>query len=184
MIRVLGPIQVIAEDGHAIDLPSVTQRRLLAVLAVHAPNRVRAERLAEVLGVSAGGLRTSVSRLRKALGGRALASVSGGYQLTAAVDAQLFCRAVAAVPAGTGRASAAASLATLEEALGLWAGPALEEFAEEEWARVKRPGFLSFMPGPPRTMPRRSWRLAGALTRSRCCPGTSRAIPFGTGRED
>jgi DNA-binding SARP family transcriptional activator len=134
MIRVLGPIQVITDDGDAIDLPSVTQRRLLGVLAVHAPNRVRAEQLAEMLGVSAGGLRTSVSRLRKALGGQALASVSGGYQLTAAVDAQLFCRAVAAVPAGTGRTSAAASLATLEEALGLWAGPALEEFAEEEWA--------------------------------------------------
>ncbi len=134
MIRVLGPIQVITEDGEAIDLPSVTQRRLLAVLAVHAPSRVRAEQLADVLGVSAGGLRTSVSRLRKALGGQALASVSGGYQLTAAVDAQLFCRAVAAVPAGMSQASAAASLATLEEALGLWAGPALEEFADEGWA--------------------------------------------------
>jgi DNA-binding SARP family transcriptional activator len=113
MIRVLGPIQVITDDGDAIDLPSVTQRRLLGVLAVHAPNRVRAEQLAEMLGVSAAGLRTSVSRLRKALGGQALASVSGGYQLTAAVDAQLF---------------------TLEEALGLWAGPALEEFADEDWA--------------------------------------------------
>jgi DNA-binding SARP family transcriptional activator len=134
MIRVLGPIQAITDDGDAIDLPSVTQRRLLAMLAVHAPNRVRAEHLAEVLGVSAGGLRTSVSRLRKALGGQALASVAGGYQLTAAVDAQLFCRAVAAVPAGTSQASAAASLAILEEALGLWAGPALEEFADEGWA--------------------------------------------------
>src|SRR5579862_5423010 len=110
MIRVLGPIQVITDEGDAIDLPSVTQRRLLAMLAVHAPNRVRAEQLAEVLGVSAGGLRTSVSRLRKALGGQALASVAGGYQLTAAVDAQLFCRAVAAVPVGTSQASAAASL--------------------------------------------------------------------------
>jgi hypothetical protein len=133
------------QDGHAIELPSVTQRRLLAVLALHAPNRVRAERLAEVLGVSPGVLRTSVSRLRKALGDQAPVSFSGGNQLRAAVDAQLFCQAVAAVSAGPRQVRADASLTALEEPLGLWAGPAFEEAADEE-CRARAPGMSTESP--------------------------------------
>jgi DNA-binding SARP family transcriptional activator len=134
MIRVLGPIQVVTDDGHATDLPSPAQRRLLAVLAMHAPNRVRAGQLAEVLAVTAGAVRTSVSRLRQALGDEALVLSSGGYQLTAAVDAHIFCQAVAAFAADRCPGGASARLSMLEEALALWAGPAFEEFAGEEWA--------------------------------------------------
>ena len=134
MIRVLGPIQIVAADGHTIDLPSASQRRLLAVLAMHAPSPVRAERLAEVLQVSSSGLRTGVTRLRKALGSGALASIAGGYQLTSVVDAQQFCRAVATLPIEPRPIGAGARLATLEEALGLWLGPPFDEFADEEWA--------------------------------------------------
>ena len=67
--------------GRAIELASASQRRLLAVLAVHAPHAVRAERLAAVLDLSPSGLRTSVTRLRRALGPDALVSTAGGYQL-------------------------------------------------------------------------------------------------------
>ena len=76
VVRVLGPIQVLGATGGAIELASASQRRLLAVLAVHAPHAVRAERLAAVLDLSPSGLRTSVTRLRRALGADALVSTA------------------------------------------------------------------------------------------------------------
>src|SRR5436305_693943 len=60
-VRVLGPVQVVTSSGAVVDLPSVSQRRLLAVLALHARTSVRAEWLAETVGVSPGELRTTVS---------------------------------------------------------------------------------------------------------------------------
>jgi DNA-binding SARP family transcriptional activator len=134
MIRVLGPIQVIDADGCAIDLPSASQRRLLGLLAVHAPGPVRAERLAAVLDVTRSGLRTGVTRLRKAVGRDAVASVAGGYQLTAPVDAHQFCRTVAGPSVDIRTIAPNARLPTLEAALELWFGPPFDEFAHEEWA--------------------------------------------------
>jgi DNA-binding SARP family transcriptional activator len=137
VIRVLGPIQIVTAEGRVVDLPSVSQRRLLAVLAVHAPGPIRAEHLADVLEMSSSGLRTGVTRLRKTLGDGALVSGGGGYRLSATVDAQQFCRAVATVPSDPGRAQPNTRLATLEAALALWLGPPFDEFAAEEWARAK-----------------------------------------------
>ena len=134
MIRVLGPIQIVTADGHTIDLPSASQRRLLAVLAMHAPSPVRAERLADVLQVSSSGLRTTVSRLRTALGNGALASTAGGYRLTSSIDAQQFCRAVDKLPTDPCPTTTTIRLSALADALGLWMGPPFDEFADEEWA--------------------------------------------------
>ena len=130
VVRVLGPIHV-TSDGRAIELASASQRRLLAVLAVHAPHAVRAERLAAVLDVSASGLRTGVTRLRRALGPDALVSTAGGYQLIAPVDAQRFDQALADVRRLT---EPAARCHALRAALALSSGPALDEFAGEAWA--------------------------------------------------
>ncbi len=94
VVKVLGPIHVVTPTGRAIELASASQRRLLAVLAVHAPHAVRAERLAAVLDLSPSGLRTGVTRLRRALGPAALVSTAGGYQLTAPVDAHRFDQAL------------------------------------------------------------------------------------------
>ena len=128
MIRVLGPIQIVTVEGRTVDLPSASQRRLLAVLARHAPKPVRAERLAAVLEVSPSGLRTGVTRLRRTLGDGAVASIAGGYQLSSPVDAHEFCRAV------VGATLTADVLPALERALELWIGPPYDEFADEEWA--------------------------------------------------
>jgi DNA-binding SARP family transcriptional activator len=68
-VRVLGPIQVVTTSGRALDLPSASQRRLLARLAVDAPQALRADLLCDVLAVSPGALRTIVSRLRRGFGG-------------------------------------------------------------------------------------------------------------------
>ena len=118
-----------APDGSIIEVPSVSQRRLLGLLAVHAPRQLRVEWLADVLGDTSGALRTTVSRLRAAIGRAALRTTGTGYSLEGDVDAIRFCSAV-------GNADKASDkLGAFEQALTLWTGPALEEFQGEEWAR-------------------------------------------------
>ena len=126
-VRLLGGVHAVAVDGSAIDLPSVSQRRLLAIMALQSPRRLRSEWLAEIVGVSTGALRMSVSRLRSAIGG-AVQTVTTGYAVVAAVDVLQFSEAVAAA------ADADDRLRALEHALTCWTGPLLEEFAGEEWA--------------------------------------------------
>src|SRR2546421_1602654 len=89
-VRVLGPVQVVTASGRAVDLPSVSQRRLLARLAVDVPRALRADLLGDVLGVSPGALRTIVSRLRKGFGDTAVIASQGRYRLAVPVDAALF----------------------------------------------------------------------------------------------
>ena len=127
-VRLLGPVQAVGPDGAITDLPSASQRRLLAVLAINAPRRLRSEWLADLFDVSPGALRTSVSRLRDSIGEVALRTSSTGYFLVADVDALAFGDAVARAAHSDDRLSA------LRHALDLWTGPFLEEFAGERWA--------------------------------------------------
>jgi DNA-binding SARP family transcriptional activator len=127
-VRILGGVHAVARDGSLVDLPSVSQRRLLAILALHSPRRLRSEWLADVLDISPGALRTSVSRVRSTVGAAILETASTGYALLGDVDASRFCRAVADAAVADDRAAA------LQLALAEWNGPALEEFAGEEWA--------------------------------------------------
>ena len=94
-VRILGPVHAVANDGSLIDLPSATQRRLLAILALHSPRRLRSEWLADVLEISPGALRTSVSRVRATVGSAVLETASTGYAIVGDVDEARFCRAVA-----------------------------------------------------------------------------------------
>ncbi|MDQ1519936.1 MAG: hypothetical protein QOI55_1009, partial [Actinomycetota bacterium] len=127
-VRILGGVHAVARDGSFIDLPSATQRRLLAILALHSPRRLRSEWLADVLEISPGALRTSVSRVRATVGSAILETASTGYSLVGDVDAARFCRAVADAADAEDRVRA------LQVALDHWNGPALEEFLGEEWA--------------------------------------------------
>jgi len=125
MVRVLGPVQLVTSDDEVIDLPSASQRRLLAALAVHAPRPVRTEWLCDVLGITPGALRTSVARLRRAVGDGVLHTSVIGYRLDTAVDAAL-------VSVELGEADGDPD--AIRRALGRWIGPALDEFADEPWA--------------------------------------------------
>ncbi|HEY0998885.1 MAG TPA: BTAD domain-containing putative transcriptional regulator, partial [Streptosporangiaceae bacterium] len=127
-VRVLGPVQVVTASGRAVDLPSVSQRRLLARLAVDAPRALRVDLLCDVLGVSPGALRTTVSRLRKGFGDTAVIASQGRYRLAVPVDAALFTTSLARLGTGDDR------IGTLERALALWTGPPFEEFSAEDWA--------------------------------------------------
>jgi len=128
-VHVLGAVCGVTPDGSIVDVPSASQRRLLGLLAVHAPRQLRAEWLADVLGVTTGALRTTVSRLRTTIGPATLRTSSTGYSLEGDVDAIQFCSAVGNADKTTDK------LGALEQALTLWTGPVLEEFQGEEWAR-------------------------------------------------
>jgi DNA-binding SARP family transcriptional activator len=117
-------VDVAGADG-VVGLPSASQRRLLAALAVHAPQPVRSEWLAWVLGISPGALRKIVARVRTAVGADLIVTTATGYRLDASVDALL---AVGELE----RAGDDPDL--LRCALDRWRGPALDEFRDEAWA--------------------------------------------------
>lgn len=128
-VRVLGPVQLVTALGTIVDIPSASQRRLMAVLALHGRRSVRASWLADVLGVSPGGLRNSISRLRRVLGDDLLVTTAVGYRLDIDVDADRFFHDVAAaLTRDDGR------LLGLDRALAMWTGPAFGEFECEAWA--------------------------------------------------
>src|SRR4051794_5802760 len=118
-VRVLGPAQVVMSSGRVVDLPSASQRRLLSMLALHARTSLRAEWLADALGVSPGALRTTVSRLRRVLGDAEVQTTATGYRLDVDVDAEIFCHEIADADGNDG-------LGALERALSRWVGTALE----------------------------------------------------------
>ncbi|MEO8696748.1 MAG: BTAD domain-containing putative transcriptional regulator [Acidimicrobiales bacterium] len=124
LVRVLGPVQIVLPEC-TIDLPSVSQRRLLAALAVHAPHPVRLDWLCWVLGVSSGAVRTTVARLRRIGGDDLVHTTATGYGVGVAVDAELACAELA---------ERCTDPDVIGRALGRWAGPALDEFRAEAWA--------------------------------------------------
>jgi len=122
--QILGQVQILRGDD-VVDLPSASQRRLLAALAIHAPRPVRSEWLCGVLDVTPGALRQSVARLRRVAGTQVLRTCATGYQLDATVDATL---------AETEFGQAANDPANLSSVLDRWDGPSIAEFANESWA--------------------------------------------------
>ena len=139
----LGPVEVRADD-RAVGLTSASQRLVLAMLLLEANRLVPAHRLVDELwgealpGDPPAALRTQISRLRRALGpaGGSLVTADGGYRLSLQrrqLDAARFEDALAA----SARAAGEQGLAILDEALGLWRGPALAEFADRPFARAE-----------------------------------------------
>ena len=140
---VLGPLEV-GRDGVRVPIGSRMQRRLLALLLVHAGTPVGVERVIEVLWAgepppsAPKGVHVYASRLRAALGeGAPLDSGPHGYRLVAdghELDARRFEQLVAGAHARLGDDPAGAA-AGFAGALALWRGPAYDEFAHEEFAR-------------------------------------------------
>ena len=131
MVRILGAVRFVTDAGQTVDLPSPSQRRLLAALALAAGATLRPEYLSDLLDVSPGALRTAVSRLRARLGEQTIDTDAAGYRVVCAVDATRFTDLLLEGPQGTDR------LATLNAALTLWDGEALDEFRHEPWAEAE-----------------------------------------------
>ncbi|WP_017592109.1 AfsR/SARP family transcriptional regulator [Nocardiopsis potens] len=143
---ILGPLEVRDGDGALVPVPGTRVRTLLAVLLLDRGRTVSADRLVEdVWGDSppadpAGVLQARISDLRRALergapGGRALIRRSPpGYLADIApdrLDADRFTALTrqAREEEGPGRRAA-----LLTDALALWRGPALADFADEPFA--------------------------------------------------
>lgn len=143
---ILGPLEV-RHDRRPINVTGTRQRALLALLLLHAGEVVSSDRLMDELwgdNLPAAGttaLRVRVSQLRKALrgGDEVLLTQAPGYVLvveSGRIDVQRFERLVANGERALGRGDAEAALALLREALALWRGPPLAEFAYAAFAQV------------------------------------------------
>ena len=199
--RILGPLEVL-EGDRLLDLGGQRQRGLLALLLLHANQVVSSSRLIEELWPEeaseshAGALQASVSRLRKLLGTGAelLVTLPTGYRLELApeqLDLDRFERLVQ--EAGDAEPQEAAE--RLREALALWRGPALADFAYEPFAqaaigRLEEVHLLAVemrdrrrpRPRPPRRARRgaRSARGRAPPARAPARPADARALPVGT----
>lgn len=128
-VRVLGPVQIVTTSGRLVELGSASQRRLVALLAAEAPQSFRVDLICDMLEISPSALRTTVSRVRKALGEGTIAGAQGRYRLAARTDGALFTSALSAAVGSDDR------IGTLERALALWTGPPFDEFSSDGWAR-------------------------------------------------
>ncbi len=129
--RILGPLEVV-ENGGPIDLGGQKQRALLAMLLLHPNVVVSTDRLIDAVWEDAPparadkALQVYISQIRKAIGKERLTTASPGYRLAVGedeLDAARFERLLA-----EGKPN---------EALALWRGPALGDFAYARFAATE-----------------------------------------------
>jgi DNA-binding SARP family transcriptional activator/streptogramin lyase len=151
-VNILGSLEIRGREGREIRLPAGREQSLFVLLLIHRGDVVSTDRIVEALwgerapGTAMKAVQGYVSHLRRALEPEhesadargPLVTQSPGYALRAdsiAVDATRFERL-----AGDGRRaledeSAGDAVLLLDEALALWRGPALAEFAFDDFAR-------------------------------------------------
>jgi len=140
--RILGPLEV-WDDGRPIPLRGARQRGLLALLLLNANQVVSGDRLLDELwgddqpAARGTALRVRVSQLRKALGsgGRCIATQPPGYVLRLERH-QLDLARFEDLVADSGGSDLSSSASRLGEALALWRGPPLADFAYESFAQA------------------------------------------------
>jgi predicted ATPase/DNA-binding SARP family transcriptional activator len=137
--QILGPFQALV-DGRPVSLRAAKPRALLAILLLHASESVSADRLIADLwagrppATAAKTLQTYVSQLRKALGDRTIVTGPAGYLLDVERDGLDSHRFERLLVEARGAEPVVVS-DRLQEALALWRGPALVDFAFEPWAQ-------------------------------------------------
>jgi DNA-binding SARP family transcriptional activator/DNA-binding beta-propeller fold protein YncE len=148
--QLLGPFEV-SDQGRPVPVGAGKRRALLALLLLHANEVVSAERLIDELwgerppATSAKSVQVYVSQLRRELGahgaganGELLVTRSTGYLLRVGrddVDVNRFELALAEGERALSADEAAQAAQKLREALDLWRGPALADFAYEPFAQ-------------------------------------------------
>ena len=147
--RILGPLEV-HEGGRLVPLGGAKQRALLAILLLNANEVVTSDRLIDELwaqaptNTAAKGLQGYVSGLRKALGGERgrelLVTRPPGYAIELEpeqLDLERFERMRGEARAALAANDPARASAKLREALSLWRGPPLADFAYDPFARAE-----------------------------------------------
>ncbi|MFD0071606.1 ATP-binding protein [Streptomyces sp. NPDC127166] len=138
--RVLGPCQALrTDDGTEAVLSGARLRALLTALAAAGGRAVGPGTLIDQIWADGdpaddqdrtAALQALVGRLRRALGREAVVSAPGGYRLAAdpdSVDLHRFERLAVEGSAALAAGHAERAAALLDEALGLWRGPALAD---------------------------------------------------------
>ena len=142
--RILGPLEV-WDGGCEVSLGGRKPRALLALLLLHPNEVVAADRLIDELWGedsperAAAALRVNVSRLRKALPQDVLTTRSPGYVVRVEpdeLDLHRFERLVDEARSLLARGLTADASERLRDALSLWRGPALADFAYESFAQA------------------------------------------------
>ncbi|MET4926137.1 BTAD domain-containing putative transcriptional regulator [Streptomyces sp. PSRA5] len=137
--RLLGPTRALRADGTPYAVGGSRLRALLTVLAMRPGRTVQAATLVDAVwdgdapADAAGALQALVSRLRRALGAGTVVSDSGGYRLCADpddVDLYRFERLTAEGTKALDAGSPERAADLLDEALGLWHGPALSDLPD------------------------------------------------------
>jgi predicted ATPase/DNA-binding SARP family transcriptional activator len=143
--RVLGSLEVVGQDG-PLALGAPKQRALLAVLLLHRGEAVSSDRLIdEIWGEQAPASATKlvqgyVSNLRRVLGNGRLVTRGHGYLLQAEpgqTDVGRFESLLAEGRRALAGGDPERAAAQLGEALGLWRGPPLADFAYEPFAQAE-----------------------------------------------
>jgi DNA-binding SARP family transcriptional activator len=151
-INILGPFQMRGREGREIRLPEGRERSLLVLLLIHRDAVVSTDRIVDALwgahppGTATKAVQGYVSHLRRVLeaeheSGDArslLVTQAPGYALrtdAVAVDATRFERLAADGRRALEDGSAAEAALLLDEALALWRGQPLAEFAFDDFAR-------------------------------------------------
>lgn len=139
---ILGRLEV-TRDGEPISLGGGQQRALLAMLVLERGRVVPVDRLVDALWgeqppkAAVHTVRVYVSQLRKVLGDAVLVTDDRGYVLqvgAGCLDADRF-ESLATEARSVAESDNAKACATLREALALWRGAALADFADEPFAR-------------------------------------------------
>ena len=147
--RILGSLEVAASDGF-VSVAGAKQRALLAILLLHANEVVSSDRLAEALWgdqppeTASKALQVHVSQLRKALSSHAsgeglIQTRPPGYVLSlgaAELDLDRFQRLYDDARA-VARSDPLRARDLIGDALALWRGPPLAEFAFEPFAQAE-----------------------------------------------
>lgn len=146
-IRVLGPFEMITDDGQLMDVGGHLSQALLVALALAEGHLVPADQLLDQIWPGAGlgdrnRLQVHISRLRKILGSDRILTRAGGYSLkipAGALDAARFDQLAADGRAALRRQDVAEAERLLRQALGLWRGRPLAEFTDTGFA----PGMIT-----------------------------------------
>jgi DNA-binding SARP family transcriptional activator/nucleotide-binding universal stress UspA family protein len=141
--RILGPLEVWRE-GRPVRIGGAKERALLAVLLLHAGEPVSVDRLIDELwgdsppATARKSVQVRVAALRRALGGDVLLTRGDGYLIRFMpneLDLHRFEQLLSDGRDALGAADPSAAVVTLHEALALWRGPALADFAYESFAQ-------------------------------------------------
>ena len=147
-VRVLGVLEIVADDGTPIDVSGPRQRRLLALLAARGGRVAPIDSIVEVLwdddeqpDNAAAAVHSMVARLRRTLAASGVAeqvvtTSAAGYRIdtdVVRVDADRF-EALARIPSD---AAPEEEVARLSTALSFWRGAAYGEFGDVDELRAE-----------------------------------------------